>query len=206
MAVRNPEQIVTTIQNLFQDFRSKEQKTSKGTSANRLNETKHILQIAWRLLIKWSESFGTRYESLAEITKDVTKTMNRLIGNEYTIIRRMELQQQPENIFVLLFRSIDSKNIRIAESKIEFQMMESEYEQEDCFGLFHKGNLYLRDQKFLDFLQYKYKKKITKNEFRKSLEKEGLLVKDKSKNRRKKLDGESFIVIDYEGLIELLEK
>ena len=162
--------------------------------------------MAWKLLVKWSDSSNAGYESLSEVAEEVANTMNRLMKDEYAIIRRMELQQQPENILLLLLKAIDNKSIRIAESKLEFQLLAFEYEQDACFGLFHKGYLYLRDQKFLDFLQYKYKKKITKNSFRKCLEKEGLLIKDNSKNRRKKLDGESYIVIDYDGLIELFRK
>lgn len=178
----------------------------KGASANRLRETSHILQVAWKLLVKWSDSFDTGYDSLSEVAEDVADTMNRLMEDEYAIIRRMELQQQPESILFLLLKVIDNKSIQIAESRVEFKLLEIEGEQDACFGLFHKGYLYLRNQKFLDFLQYKYKKNITKNSFRKCLEKEGLLIKDNSKNRRKKLDGESYIVIDYDGLIELFRK
>lgn len=205
-AVGNPEEIVGAIHSMFRDFRNEEPKSSKGMSANRLRETRHVLQVAWQLLVKWSDSFDAGYGSLLGVAEDVADTMNRLMEDEYAIIRRMELQQQPENILLLLLKVIDNKSIQIAESRVEFKLLEIEGKQEACFGLFHKGYLHLRDQKFLDFLQYKYKKNITKSSFRKCLEKEGLLIKDKSKNRRKKLDGESYLVIDYEGLIELFRE
>lgn len=59
------------------------------------------------------------------------------------------------------------------------------------------------DKKIIEYMKEKYNIQISKQEFRKLLEKEGLMIKDKSQSRRKKLCGKSFIVIDYEGLKDL---
>lgn len=61
------------------------------------------------------------------------------------------------------------------------------------------------DGKVIDYMNQKYQLALTKYEFRKRLEREGLLVKDESGAKTKKLNGMRFLVIDYEGLKELYE-
>jgi hypothetical protein len=98
---------------------------------------------------------------------------------------------------------INERNVKIAADKRQFWERNLMQLTSEFIGLMHKGNLYLLDKKFLEYVWETRKIQITKNNFRKQLEADGLLVKDKSGARTKKLCGLSFLVIDYEGLQNL---
>ena len=203
-AIGRAQEIVSFIAEEYQKGRSDYERSSDCKSMNRVLESFDILHIAWKLLMECGKYYG--FKELENADRKVRKAVTQVIVSEQAVIRKMELSQKQDNCSKLLFEVIKSKKIKIAANKEEFYNYGIYDLPREVIGLVHKRNLYLLDQKLLDYIWEEHKIPITKNEFRRELEEEGLLVKDKSHARTKKLFGRNFLVIDYECLRGLYEQ
>lgn len=201
-AAREQESVMREIKESFEKSRSRDDASSKDMSMNRVKESFDILHIAWKIL----QMCGADYEcELSGEDKAVRKAVVNAMDNEWSVIKRMEMQKKCDNLGGLLYQDITTGEIAIAKNKKEFEEKEPLQIFGSVSGLRHKGKLYLMDGKVIDYMNQKYRLALTKYEFRKRLEREGLLVKDESGAKTKKLDGMRFLVLDYEGLKELYE-
>lgn len=202
-AVQNSEKIMAKIRKCFKKHRGENELSSEDKSFNRVYESFNILRIAWNLLKMCGEYYGVC--QLEEKEEDVTESVKRVIYDEKKTIKKMELSQDKTNLINILYEIISENGIDIASNKLDYQTRLVSSENSNNFGLWHKGALYLDDEPFVSYVNNKYQLQLTKNQFRKTLIREGLIIKDKSGKPTKKLNGKHFVVVDYEGLKELCD-
>lgn len=202
-ATENSEMIVKKIQKKFKKYRNTMKLNSNAKSMNRIHESFCILHVAWDLLKCCSKYEGN--ENFSLLGEGVAKDVEKVLLDEIQIIKKMEFQMQPMNPLKKLCDIVEANELRIASNRTDYELLCTMRQENEVCGVWHKNALYLRDDCMLEYMQSKHGVMISKHDFRKLLEQEGILIKDKSGSKRKKLCGRSFVVIDFAELKTLCE-
>lgn len=202
-AVANSDEVIQGIKEKFLHYRNKGKMSSEDKSRNRLHESFGILHVAWYLLKKCIKYYQSdEVWELEFLKENVIEAMEEVGENQKKVVRKMELSKESENIIKLFYESMSKKKIVIAKNKKEF-WEEDGYSKNSKIGLMHKGNLYVLEEKAFTHLNDEYNLQITRKAFQNEFLKEGLVIQDNSEHITKKLNGQRFLVIDYDGLKEL---
>lgn len=202
-ATENSELITKKIKKNFRKYRNIIHLDSNAKSINRIHESFCILHVAWDLLRCCDEHYGN--ENFLSLGESVGEDVEKVLFDEIQIVKKMEHQMQPRNPLKKLCDIVEGNELRIASSRTDYELLCAMGQENEVCGVWHKNALYLKDDCMLEYMKSKHGLMISKHDFRKLLEQEGILIKDKSNSKRKKLCGRSFVVIDFAELKTLCE-